>query len=339
MPPAVLSETVTNGSEGLTEAERALLPEGDYFLYPANLWPHKNHRRVLQAFARFLESSGRPLQFLFTGHADGWEALAKDFPGLPIRHLGFVSRRALQALLVRARALIFFSLFEGFGMPLLEAFAAGVPVACSACASLPEVGGDAVLLCDPTDVAAMSAPMARVDRDEELRLRLAARGRERLRYYDWHRSAAELVAACTRVAAGPVSCSEAVLVRAGHRLNGRLQEVEADREARLEAIHRLEKEAAARLEVIHRLDGALRQSEADRAARLEAIHHLQATLARSEEAKQRAEAERDAARAEVARLSRGVFRRIVRRLLGPVKPLLAQALPAAASTSRKEADD
>src|SRR5262249_39666835 len=161
----------------------------DFFIYPANLWPHKNHRRVLQAFERCLRGVGRPVELVFTGHPRGWEELARDFPALPIRHLGFVRRGFLQILLARARAPLFFSLFEGFGMPLLEAFAAGPPVACSNTTSLPEVGGDAVLTCDPTDPAAMSDLMGRVLADQPLRDRLTARGRERLALYSWHASA------------------------------------------------------------------------------------------------------------------------------------------------------
>ena len=103
-----------------------------------------------------LKTAQRPVQFLFTGHPNGWETFQKDFGHLPIRHLGFVRPALLRKLLESARALVFFSLHEGFGMPLLEAFDAGTPVLCSNTTSLPEVGGDAVLSCDPTDEDAMS---------------------------------------------------------------------------------------------------------------------------------------------------------------------------------------
>jgi glycosyltransferase involved in cell wall biosynthesis len=196
MNPALRSD---ENEADLTAAERALIPTKDYFIYPANLWPHKNHRRVLQAFAHFLEKTDRSVEFVFTGHPKGWKELAKSFPDLPIRHLGFVRRGFLQVLLARARALVFFSLFEGFGMPLLEAFAAGTPVACSNTTSLPEVGGDAVLSCDPTDLAAMSDLMTRLCEDAELRERLKVRGKERLARYSWHASAAQFIEACQRI--------------------------------------------------------------------------------------------------------------------------------------------
>src|SRR5439155_25510731 len=100
----------------LAEAEHALFPSGDFFLFPANLWAHKNHRRLLQAFALFLQKVGCPVELVLTGHPQGWEELARSFPDLPVRHLGFVRRGFLQVLLARARALTFFSLFEGFGI-------------------------------------------------------------------------------------------------------------------------------------------------------------------------------------------------------------------------------
>ncbi|MCI0683665.1 MAG: glycosyltransferase family 4 protein [Gemmataceae bacterium] len=201
MPPALRAAGRSASEDDLTPAERAVVPAGDFFLYPANLWPHKNHRRVLEAFRLFLKAAPRPFEFVFTGHPEGWPALASDFADLPIRHPGFVRAELLQVLLRRARALIFFSLFEGFGMPLLEAFAAGTPAACSNTSSLPEVAGDAALLCDPTDPDAMSEALRRIAGDEALRARLVERGKDRWPRYSWEASAGALVEACGRVAA------------------------------------------------------------------------------------------------------------------------------------------
>jgi glycosyltransferase involved in cell wall biosynthesis len=185
--------------EELTAAERAQIPLGRYFLFPANLWKHKNHQRVLEAFERCLPSSREPIEFLFTGHPDGWDTYQHQFGHLPIRHLGFVRPVLLRKLLERAQALIFFSLYEGFGMPLLEAFDAGTPVLCSNTTSLPEVGRDAVLSCDPTNVAAMSALMGRIVNEPHLRPELVSRGKQRLQAYTWEESADNLMAACERV--------------------------------------------------------------------------------------------------------------------------------------------
>jgi glycosyltransferase involved in cell wall biosynthesis len=229
------------GPEGLTEEERALVPAGAFFFYPANLWPHKNHRRVLQAFRAFLKRTGRPYELVFTGHPEGWPALSREFPGLPVRHLGFVRRPLLHELMSRARALVFFSLFEGFGIPLLEAFDAGAPVVCSDATSLPEVGGDAVLSCDPTDVAAMTDALVRAAEDPALRAALVERGKQRLAGYRWEDGAARFMAVCERLAARAPASEPGVEVC--ERLIRMVQEIEADRTARLGEIHRLTAEA------------------------------------------------------------------------------------------------
>jgi glycosyltransferase involved in cell wall biosynthesis len=189
--------------EELSAEEREGLPDRPFFLYPANLWPHKNHCRILQAFERLRAREPGPIEFVFTGHPEGWPELARDFAHLPVRHLGFVRRPFLRLLLRRAAALVFFSLYEGFGMPLLEAFQAGTPVVCSNTTSLPEVGGGAVLAADPADPAAMSEGMFRLLREPDLRARLIAAGTQRLARYTWEASARSLVDAFARVAARP----------------------------------------------------------------------------------------------------------------------------------------
>ena len=135
---------------------------------------------------------------MLSGHPEGWEKLQSEFPGLPVRHLGFVSPEFVQTLYQGATALVFFSLYEGFGMPLLDAFAAGTPVICSNTTSLPEVGGEAVLSCDPLDRDAMSALMQRITQDDALRAELIERGKERLRLFTWERAARNLREACQR---------------------------------------------------------------------------------------------------------------------------------------------
>ncbi len=205
MSPALPASHQSIAEERSALVVKERLPPGEYFLYPANLWPHKNHRRVLQAFELLLRRRERPLSFVFTGHREGWEELRREFPHLPILHLGFVTPSVLKALYEGALALVFFSLYEGFGMPLLEAFAARTPVICSNTTSLPEVGGDAVLTCDPTDIRAMRDLMEKVASDEETRHTLKASGEGRLPNYTWERSADSLLAACLRVGAAPAA--------------------------------------------------------------------------------------------------------------------------------------
>jgi len=187
-------------SAGLSDSERSLIPQEDFFLFPANLWQHKNHRGLLRAFRLFMEHMGGNARLVLTGHPEGWQELAKEFPDIPATHLGFVRPELLRVLLERASALVFFSLYEGFGIPLLEAFDAGTPVLCGNTTSLPEVGGDAVLACDPTDIDAMASLMQRILTDDVLRKTLVERGRRRLKAFSWEQSAHNLMAACKRVA-------------------------------------------------------------------------------------------------------------------------------------------
>lgn len=120
-----------------------------FVLYPARRWPHKNHERLLEAFARVRRD--RPdLRLVLTGGG--------DFSGMPdgVEARGHVGADELVSLMQRASALVFPSLYEGFGLPPLEAMACGCPVACSTAASLPETVGDAARLFDPRDPRAIA---------------------------------------------------------------------------------------------------------------------------------------------------------------------------------------
>jgi glycosyltransferase involved in cell wall biosynthesis len=213
----------------LDPVEEALIPRQPFFLFPANLWPHKNHRRLLAALARFRQRHpDRPVELVLTGDPAGWPELQAEHATLPVRHLGFVSKRLLAELYRRAVALVYFSQYEGFGIPLLEAFSFGTPVLCSNTTSLPEIGGDAVLLCAPGDVDAMTDLMSRITEDDSLRPLLAERGARRLALYDWQRPARNLLDALVRVGQQPVD-HVALLDRVAERL-------QADWTARLQVI-------------------------------------------------------------------------------------------------------
>jgi glycosyltransferase involved in cell wall biosynthesis len=121
-----------------------------FVLYPANPWPHKNHARLLQAFAR-VRGERPELRLVLTGA--GHEGAP---PQEGVERRGHVSRDELVELYRTAAALVFPSLYEGFGMPCVEAMACGCPVACSNVASLPEVCGDAAVYFDPNDVEAIA---------------------------------------------------------------------------------------------------------------------------------------------------------------------------------------
>ena len=144
-----------------------------FLLYPALPWPHKNHARLFEAFAAV--RARRPaLRLVLTG----WDKPAPD--GVEAR--GRVPADELVRLYRRAAALVFPSLYEGFGQPPLEAMACGCPVACSNAAALPEVVGDAARLFDPLSIEDMAAAIEDVlDAPEEW----ARRGLERARNFSW----------------------------------------------------------------------------------------------------------------------------------------------------------
>ena len=198
--PALPSDFVSARSDAVDEHDRSRLPERDFFYFPANLWQHKNHERLLQAFERYRQRTGRDVELVLTGDPRGWDAVQRRHPDLPVRHLGYVSAPLVRLLYERAIALVFFSEYEGFGIPLLEAFEVGTPVVCSNTTSLPEVARDAVLMCDPTDIDAMAALLERIETDTGLREELVLRGKERLREYTWEGAADSLAAALERVA-------------------------------------------------------------------------------------------------------------------------------------------
>jgi glycosyltransferase involved in cell wall biosynthesis len=120
-----------------------------FLLYPARRWPHKNHERLFEAFA-LLRRERPELRLVLTGGGD-----FSDVPaGVEAR--GHVPRSEVVSLMQRASALVFPSLYEGFGLPPLEAMACGCPVASSNAAALPEVVGDAARLFDPHDPSAIA---------------------------------------------------------------------------------------------------------------------------------------------------------------------------------------
>jgi glycosyltransferase involved in cell wall biosynthesis len=201
MPAALPEELRAEPADGtLPEEARAF---DQFFYMPANIWLHKNHHRLFEAFRDAQPLLPANTGLVLTGSPDGFIDAIKDFEDLPIVHLGFVSHEEVAALFREATALVYFSLFEGFGMPLLEAFNHGTPVLCSDVTSLPEVGGDAVLSCDPTDVSAMTLLMSRIVNEDGLRESLSAKAKKRLAAYNWAAPAHSLRAAVDRVSHAP----------------------------------------------------------------------------------------------------------------------------------------
>ena len=168
------------------------LGERDIVLTLSAKRPHKNLQALIGALAR-LAPERRPVLVLPgypTAHEQELRARARSL-GIEadVRFPGWVSAAELEGLWEIAQAFVFPSLYEGFGLPVLEAMARGVPVACSNASSLPEVAGEAALLFDPYDQLAIAAAIERllVDPDEAARLR--ALGRQRARLFTWERTA------------------------------------------------------------------------------------------------------------------------------------------------------
>jgi glycosyltransferase involved in cell wall biosynthesis len=159
--------------------------------------PHKNLIRLIEALAG-IPAERRPVLVIPgypTPHeAELREAAARLGVADDVVFPSWVSQAELEGLYALADAFVFPSLYEGFGLPLLEAMARGVPVATSDRSSLPEVAGDAALAFDPEDVAAIRGAIERLLADADLRARLIAAGRERAAGFTWERTA-ELTAA------------------------------------------------------------------------------------------------------------------------------------------------
>ena len=149
--------------------------QGGFLLYPARPWAHKNHARLFEAFAR-LRRERPELRFVLTGEG--------DFGTLPagVEARGRVSRDELVDLYRRAGALVFPSLYEGFGMPVVEAMACGCPVACSNATALPEIAAGAARLFDPRDVDELAAA---VDDVLDEPAPWIARGLDRAKHFTW----------------------------------------------------------------------------------------------------------------------------------------------------------
>lgn len=202
--------------------------QAPFFLFIGTIQPRKNVERIIAAHQRLPVSLRREMPLVLVGR-HGWgcdelirrlqalEPVARHSAALPaasvsahvpgasdasVRWLRHVGDRQVQVLMQQAGALVFPSLHEGFGLPVLEAFASGLPVITSSTTALPEVAGDAALLVDPLDVDAIAAAMLRLSGDEGLRHRLREAGALRVREYTWERCAGRMVQVYRRVAEG-----------------------------------------------------------------------------------------------------------------------------------------
>jgi len=171
---------------------------GDYVLTVGTLEPRKNLVRLVEAFAKLQQESTGVSQLVIAG-GKGWlyDEIFATVQRLEltdrVRFLGFVPDDDLPALLTGARLFVFPSLYEGFGLPPLEAMACGTPVVCSRSSSLPEVVGDAAIVVEPLDPAALAKAMNRVVKDGSLRAKLSEQGRVQAAKFTWKAAAESLI--------------------------------------------------------------------------------------------------------------------------------------------------
>jgi glycosyltransferase involved in cell wall biosynthesis len=163
-----------------------------YILFVGRIQPRKNIARLVHAFERLLaRCPGLPHHLVVAGHT-GWlydeifQAVEKSPVKERIQFLGYVHHEhEMPTVIAGADALALVSLWEGFGLPLVEAMQCGTAVLTADCSSMPEVVGDAGVIVDPTDVEAISDALERLVTDDAWRAKLETRGRERARCFTW----------------------------------------------------------------------------------------------------------------------------------------------------------
>jgi len=172
----------------------------NYFLFVGTVEPRKNLRRVIRSFANFLRQKSRSIHYQLVvvglktfAHGQVVESLKKEvnMDSSDIVFTDYTCHEDLNVLYSGAQALVFPSLYEGFGIPILEAMASGVPVFTSNVSSLPEVGGDAVLYVNPYNQDEITDGLIQLAENEKLRNQLIKKGYQRMKRFSWRKTARE----------------------------------------------------------------------------------------------------------------------------------------------------
>lgn len=200
----VVANGVTPLPPGDPARGRALAGCGNYVLAVGTVEPRKDYPALVEAVAAL--SGSQPGLALVIAGGEGWgrdeldEAVERTGLGGRVRRLGYVEVQGKADLLAGARALVYPSVYEGFGLVPLEAMAAGVPVVATRAGAVPEVVGDAAELCPVGDPAALAEAIAAVLGDEARARELVARGHQRVGEFGWTRTVDELVTCYRRLA-------------------------------------------------------------------------------------------------------------------------------------------
>ncbi|MFZ3211893.1 MAG: glycosyltransferase family 1 protein [Terriglobales bacterium] len=206
--------------EALQQVRQQYDLPAEFALYPAQTWKHKNHIRLLQAIQLLRDRDGHRLNLICTGHKnDFWPTVEAWIEKLTltqqIRFVGFVPAAELRALYGLAQFAVFPSLFEGGGLPVLEAFHEGVPLACSDIPPLREYTEGAALQFDPQSVESIAGALLAMAKDADLRTTLRKHGQERSRIFTWERAARKYRALYRHVAGRVLSAEERCMLAEG----------------------------------------------------------------------------------------------------------------------------
>lgn len=164
-----------------------------YFIFVGAIHPRKNVQRLLDAFALFKSHTKAETQLVIVGSAMWKKAsfgiTVPESVEAEVHFTGHVALEELAKIMASAEALTYVPYFEGFGIPLVEAMKCGTPIICGNRTSLPEVAGDAAILCDPFSVEEIAEAMGKLTNDTILQQQLAEKGLERAGLFSWHASA------------------------------------------------------------------------------------------------------------------------------------------------------
>ncbi len=204
VPGGVDSSFVPADEEAIHRVRCEYQLASPYILAVGVIEPRKNFPRLIDAFSRFRVRTGLDYDLVIAG-GNGWlsdetyrEAERSPFSS-NVRFTGYVPDQQLAALYSGAEVFAYPSLYEGFGLPVLEAMACGTAVACANTSSLPECAGDAALLFPPDDPDAIAASLEQACGDENLRSELIRRGTQRVQEFQWERAAERLIEIYERV--------------------------------------------------------------------------------------------------------------------------------------------
>jgi glycosyltransferase involved in cell wall biosynthesis len=190
-------------SASLETVRRKYRLDRPFMYYPAGTWPHKNHKRLLAAVKLLKERRLFDGMLVLTGiKMQAHREVISEIERLGLKRdvvvLGYLPESELPCLYNLARVLVFPSLFEGFGIPLVEAMASGCPVVCADVTSIPEIVGDAGVYFDPLSVEMIADRVWAVWSDDVMRTAMVRRGLERAKLFDWEQTARKTVASYSR---------------------------------------------------------------------------------------------------------------------------------------------